>query len=562
MTSRDILVAVGVDDYPYLDIPPLSCAEADARALADTFAGLGLAPERIVVLTGHRATRAEIVRRVGELPRVTAGDRVWFCFSGHGITSPVDGRAHLLVHDTRWDRGRLRDSLVIEEVITALRGDATDSDDLPQAILILDACRNRGMPQARSLGVDLPEGLLAGLIGGVAVFAACPEGKSSYEHKPQGLGLFTATLVDVLRQVPRPRTVAELYDKLLSLTQNRALALGVRQRPSMRIEPAEYAQGVLLFPHLLTEADLIDLRGLAEDLEPLEALPLWRALGRIAPDEQIAEQIKMLAEWTTARRRPPTAPPESATGQDFGTLHDLLKIGLWRDADRETLRLLIRAVGRDPQRVTTQSIDMGELDMIPVEDLHTIDDLWLRHSRGRFGFTPQRRALQEADGDVATFADVLGWRRDRWLFYPEARWSSTAPPGHLPILGPIGGITPPWPLRPRDYLRSASLIPRLPIEIFRAARDEPLARKDHSEPVAAAFGWREYHRLVMTAGADVYAQPFRNARVEPALKLIGEGARHGYLAKYPVLLSVIWAITRVHLLCRFAAEDTGIAQET
>lgn len=80
------------------------------------------------------------------------------------------------------------------------------------------------------------------------------------------------------------------------------------------------------------------------------------------------------------------------------TLRDLLASGKWREANKETERLLElttnRAMGlaRNQER---RGLDPKTLRCIPCSILRTVDQLWVQYSDGRFGFSIQLGILEE-----------------------------------------------------------------------------------------------------------------------------------------------------------------------
>jgi hypothetical protein len=88
-------------------------------------------------------------------------------------------------------------------------------------------------------------------------------------------------------------------------------------------------------------------------------------------------------------------------------------------------------------------LNTNSIDNFPCEDLRTIDQLWVKYSDGRFGFSVQKRIYQSLGGtreyktDIwEKFGDKVGWRkRGKWLYYRDITFDKKAPEGHLPGLG-------------------------------------------------------------------------------------------------------------------------------
>ncbi|AFZ11493.1 GUN4 domain protein [Crinalium epipsammum PCC 9333] len=149
--------------------------------------------------------------------------------------------------------------------------------------------------------------------------------------------------------------------------------------------------------------------------------------------------------------KPPDEPPMddvpliSAVGMDYTTLRDLLAAGKWREADEETGRVMLKVVGSEESGWLSDQ----DLDNFPCEDLRTIDQLWVKYSNGRFGFSVQKSIWLECGGQPRNldyegnldyevylkFGDRIGLRmKDEWKSYNELTFSLNAPEGHLPYV--------------------------------------------------------------------------------------------------------------------------------
>jgi hypothetical protein len=115
---------------------------------------------------------------------------------------------------------------------------------------------------------------------------------------------------------------------------------------------------------------------------------------------------------------------------DYRRLRDLLRAGNWKQADQETLAVMLKAAGREQENwLSSESIEN-----FPCTDLRTIDQLWVKYSGGRFGFSVQKRIWESVGKDEKKFGDRVGWRRNnKWLYYNvHLTFNTNAPEGHLP----------------------------------------------------------------------------------------------------------------------------------
>jgi hypothetical protein len=130
---------------------------------------------------------------------------------------------------------------------------------------------------------------------------------------------------------------------------------------------------------------------------------------------------------------------------DYTRLRDLLAAKNWREADKETYRVMIQAVGKK----AGEYFYKDELLNFPCTDLRTIDGLWVKYSNGHFGFSVQKEIYLsvggKADGKYyeeawEKFGDRVGWRvESSWISSLEVIFDTSSPVGHLPVMDFIAG---------------------------------------------------------------------------------------------------------------------------
>jgi hypothetical protein len=122
---------------------------------------------------------------------------------------------------------------------------------------------------------------------------------------------------------------------------------------------------------------------------------------------------------------------ESEEGVDYRNLRDLLKAGKWREADRETLAMMLKAANLK----MSVWIDIAGLEKLPCKDLRTIDRLWVTASNGHFGFSVQKKIWEECGSPISRdeldkFTDRVGWIKHQ---YSDLKFSlDFSPKGELP----------------------------------------------------------------------------------------------------------------------------------
>lgn len=83
-----------------------------------------------------------------------------------------------------------------------------------------------------------------------------------------------------------------------------------------------------------------------------------------------------------------------------------------------------------------------DIEKFPCSDLRTIDQLWIKYSDGKFGFSVQKKIYQSLGGTkeydekvYCSFGDKVGWRQGRkWLSELQLTFSlDTHFVEHLPL---------------------------------------------------------------------------------------------------------------------------------
>lgn len=76
-----------------------------------------------------------------------------------------------------------------------------------------------------------------------------------------------------------------------------------------------------------------------------------------------------------------------------------------------------------------------DIDNFHCQDLRTIDQLWTKYSKGRFGFSVQKHIWQDVGKHYENFGNRVGWRNNgRWLSVEDITFELCAPRGHLPVV--------------------------------------------------------------------------------------------------------------------------------
>ncbi|MDH6098019.1 serine/threonine-protein kinase [Anabaenopsis sp. FSS-46] len=155
----------------------------------------------------------------------------------------------------------------------------------------------------------------------------------------------------------------------------------------------------------------------------------------------------------------PDVPPQ------YANLEQLLAVGKWKEADIETLQVMLAVANREKEGW----LDLKSVENFSCKDFRIIDDLWLKHSERHFGFSVQNdiheRLVEEKENEVGTgeynqevwkaFGDRVGWRRGgTWLWPTQVREKAETGTGgvlkfgyrqgQLPGRSGWGGGAGPW----------------------------------------------------------------------------------------------------------------------
>lgn len=189
-----------------------------------------------------------------------------------------------------------------------------------------------------------------------------------------------------------------------------------------------------------------------KDWQPTGIGEPWLGLIRAALPMEPTERAQEIEGWWESRQHgkrtatpspAPVPPPgddlRSERGVDYTRLQRLLQQQKWKDADEETYRRMLEAAKREKEEWFRDA----DLKNFPRTDLRTIDQLWVKYSKGRFGFSVQKQIWLDLGGklgeyDYDTFkklGDRVGWRKNgSWLNYSDYTFTFTtnALHGHLP----------------------------------------------------------------------------------------------------------------------------------
>jgi molybdopterin converting factor small subunit len=287
----------------------------------------------------------------------------------------------------------------------------------------------------------------------VITIASCSPKEESYEIPELQQGSFTYSLLEALRIQGENNcaTVERLCNRLRERIPEINRQHNKPPQTLHSIVEPHYKNHLILLPKQAKTPDIELLRVEALELEVEGKLEEARQLMRrvLALDTtrpkywQHYDRINRKLAQQPVPPSPKTEQKEielkSAKGIDYTKLRDLLKQQKWQEADEETANVMLQAANRTEDRWLREE----DIDNFPCEDLRTIDQLWVKYSGGRFGFSVQAKIYRELGGTRQynervwnAFADRVGWRVNKsWIYYKDVTFDIKAPHGHLPIIG-------------------------------------------------------------------------------------------------------------------------------
>ncbi len=404
-----------------------------------------------------------------------AGDNFWFFFSGHGIRH--QDRDYLMPCDAN-PRDVEYTAISINYVTERLRRCGADN-----VVLLLDACRNEGEKSGLGIGVEKQQGVIT--------ICSCSPKEKSYEIEQIGQGAFTYVLLESLRIQGEGNcaTVERLYQRLrYRVTDINRIYNKPEQTPYAIAEPASKYHLILL-PRQATLQDIAELKMDAFKAEVAGnyelAKQLWIRVNAAAAGSDVdvilafqrifqrqgqpqtpAQPVPVPnPSGSKSQATPPITPAQpkpvpnpagskskatlpitesevellSEKNVDYTRLRDLLAARKWKEANQETLAVMLKAAGRKKEGW----LDIESIETFPCADLRIIDSLWVKYSDGRFGFSVQKRIWESVGGKLGDYAYEIycsfgvrvGWFvKEELIDYSNLNFSLNAPRGHLPVI--------------------------------------------------------------------------------------------------------------------------------
>lgn len=254
-------------------------------------------------------------------------------------------------------------------------------------VMFIDACRSEA-------GGTKGEQIQTTNYQGIITFYSCSVRERSYEIEHLKKGAFTYVLLEALR-----------------LGKNQSLTVGKLEE------------------HLMEKVPLLDIRHCQHPLAKVEPTDKRNLILLNIPQQPPQPEIELFSDRKV----------------DYTNLKELLSQGKWREADEETLQVMLKASGQEKKGY----LDYEDIHKFSCRELRTIDQLWRKLSNEHFGFSIQNHLWKSCGGQARQnynertwekFGYEVGWYvkdnqgDEEWLGWNRLNFTVDAPKGHLPWL--------------------------------------------------------------------------------------------------------------------------------
>nr|QCI04217.1 hypothetical protein [Anotrichium furcellatum] len=133
-------------------------------------------------------------------------------------------------------------------------------------------------------------------------------------------------------------------------------------------------------------------------------------------------------------------PLKTSLQLNYAPLQKLLTEKKFQDADKLTQKYLCQLAGLNNNN-KRKWLYFTDVSFIPSDDLFIIDLLWRIYSKGKFGFSVQRKIWMINNYKWDKLWNQIGWLKSgNMRRYPhEFIWTINAPKGHLPLFNQLRG---------------------------------------------------------------------------------------------------------------------------
>ncbi|MEG4032110.1 MULTISPECIES: GUN4 domain-containing protein, partial [unclassified Microcoleus] len=158
------------------------------------------------------------------------------------------------------------------------------------------------------------------------------------------------------------------------------------------------------------------------------------------PSPELSPQKTESSPTPTRKDTPPTLEPKEpletpakTLDVDYLPLQNLLASKKFKEADRETLQVMLLVANREREGW----LDVKNIDNFSGETLRRINQLWVDYSNGNFGFSVQKQVWVSVGGQTGVYDVVVADRFIKRVGWGDKKYKSvtyklSTPSGHLP----------------------------------------------------------------------------------------------------------------------------------
>jgi hypothetical protein len=385
---KKIALLIGVTenkDYNFLHSAAANNMAAMQRVLQDPNLG---AFERVESLINPNLETMQ-----NAIQSVFAGcginDLALLYFSGHCILNE-EGHLYFTTSITT------QDNLLATSLPASFMKQQLSLSNAERQIVILESCYNQSFTEGlsdKSVAININKELAD---KGRTILTSSTAIQTSLEEEKINLSLYTQYLVEGIETGAADRDGAGLIyvRELHNYAQEKVQNVNPKIQPYLIGDEKEF--DVVLTVLLNQDPN----NGLEEEYHKIEAKyrKIVENYGRNNENLHLVNYTLNKKEKTFGITVDQDTPDDlsSEMGIDYTKLRDLLKAGKWKEADQETLTLMLRAVNREYQ----DYLNIESVENFPCTDLYTIDNLWSKYSLGQFGFSLQKEIWLKVGGEI------------------------------------------------------------------------------------------------------------------------------------------------------------------
>lgn len=347
-----------------------------------------------------------------------------------------------------------------------------------------------------------------------------PTGRAILDRLRQQLGLTLEEATEIEAEVLRP-----YQERLVNLQQYRETLIAEAKH--------EYPLSEFAREDLITLQQMLGLRD--EDVLPIQE----EVEAQFAHQSEAYQQH--LAQYEVEfKHQEMLRLVSKTTGCDYTELRNFLRDKQWREADRETNKLMMIVA-----KPKYHWLDGESISNFPIEDLKLIDSLWVEYSEGRYGFSIQKEVWEECgrpgvvnDGtetEWRKFMDRVGWGGS----YDELQFSPEKSPMTLPCWYTIG-----WFLK-SSYIGSE--------EVGYSLFTHPALEILVSKTTGAEVEFKHQERLRQES--EQQKQEREKAEYENNLRSYEREFQKALDAEYPLSQSALDEMNRIQVQLHLNEED-------